>query len=154
MSLRRHFTQMLLFHQKNFNIFRTRWVSLMIWRCLISKENLSSPIWQNLAAFYNTEADFCPMAQKTNQVYCEDKFQEADFPYDTYSEGSRCFNTDQTRSVCLNAFCNSTTRQIQGSLRDIDANFTCEYDGQKIFVDAVQLQFNFTCPPFKHFCPE
>ena len=90
------------------------------------------------------------------EVNCENEVQESDFAYDTYGEDSRCFNTNLTRSVCMKSSCNNTTRKIESSLRDIAANFVCEFDGQEIYVNAAQLNlpFIFYCPNLTHFCPE
>ena len=106
------------------------------------------------AVFFNKEAEYCPMSQKVRYVDCENELQEADFAYDTYGEGSRCFNTDQNRSVCMKASCNSVTKKIEGTLRDIGQSFTCEYDGEAKYIETVELQFFFFCPPLKDFCPE
>lgn len=94
------------------------------------------------------------MIQSIRKVDCENELQEADFAYDTYGEGSRCFNTDQRRSVCMKAICNNETQKIEGTLRDIGQQFICEYDGEAKFVNTVELQFFFFCPPVRDFCPQ
>lgn len=109
-----------------------------------------------LGVFYNRNADFCPMREMLLQVDCTDELREADFAYDTYSIDSRCFNTDQTKAVCLRSKCNADTGKIEGLLRDVNQEFICDFDGQVKFfaVDPPEASFTFVCPPVRHFCPQ
>ena len=88
----------------------------------------------------------CPL-RKDNVVSCADVSNAPSLAGESYSENSRCFDTN-INAVCLESYCNSVDSKIDivigGKVHQ------CDYEGQLIDVD---MGYYVTCPRLAVVCP-
>jgi len=104
----------------------------------------NQPDWGSL----NADVDFCPMKSK-NLVSCSDVAGTVSLAGEVYGSNSKCFETDQRHSACLESYCNKENQRIEIIVEG--KIFRCDYDGQIL---DLGLGYLIECPRLAIACPE
>lgn len=108
---------------------------------------------ENLGSL-NPQPDYCPIFSQYIGLSCREEPKAPGFTQDkwfdgeAFAEGSRCYESNFQRPLCLETVCNADTFKI-----DLVVNGetkTCEFDGEEI---AMSDEYHVVCPRFATMCP-
>ena len=108
----------------------------------------------NMSPIYFNRADYCPIPFVSPSSCLID--QVPSIEGETYGPNSRCYNTNQEFSMCLDTQCNSDLNKLQVIFQN--TMITCDFDGQKHHISVLTSNNDedifFECPRFSVVCPE
>jgi len=108
---------------------------------------------ENLGSL-NPQPDYCPIFSKYIGLSCREEPKTPGFTRDkwfdgeAFAEGSRCYDSNFQRPMCLETVCNADTFKIDLIING--ETKTCEFDGEKI---AMSDEYHVVCPRFATVCP-
>ena len=107
----------------------------------------------NMSPLYFKRADYCPMPFLSPSSCLA--VRNSDIKGERYGPNSRCYETNQEYSICLDTICNKELNKLQVMIHNI--TITCDYDGQMhqlpTLPDDDDDNIVFECPRFTLTCP-